>query len=450
MAKSLVDVGVVVLVLCAVLFITGFAASGEYSVVVLADPPEGGVAMGGGNYPEAANVEVEATPNAGYCFVNWTVEGVEVSSSSVYQFSATASCTLVAHFEPIPYTVGVSAKWKSNLHILPTFVVDNSKLDFVYTFGYRSDTWQLNTGLLFKDSGFTGLSLSGRGQIGPARISFGLSFDPSVARYRSAYLSAMAFIDGLGLSGRVQHSSGPTNLQSPRMHYIGTLSADPLTLTVSFQDDSTGICFKDVVARLKGLWHGNATLLFTKYGFEYVEYKARDLFSICCGISFDVSVKLTVDENEVSISPKWKDVGEGCIKVYGDVLGADNTVSGFELYGAKIRYSSDERCLKAKILYPYMEYVIALQPKKLAWAGFKGDESEYIKLGFCGSGCCGAGYSVELTSYFQPSGTLFGLSRVLANAFVPITDNFVLNVALGVNIVSGEPTLDLGWELCMP
>jgi len=234
------------------------------------------------------------------------------------------------------------------------------------------------------------------------------------------------------------------------MDYIGTLSADPLTLTVRFQDDCTGIRFKQVAARLKSLcWGicGDAMLLLTESGFEYLEFKARDLFPICCGISFDASMKFTVDEKAVSITPKWKDVGEGCIKVYGDVQWADNAVGGIELYGAKIRYRSDERCLKAKIPFPYAEFVTALQPKKLAWAGFKGDESEYVKLGFCGPANCDAGYSVDLTAYFQRSGTLFGISRVLAKAFVPITDNFVLNVAFGANIVSGEPTLDLGWEL---
>jgi len=74
-------------------------------IAVAAEPPEGGLVSGDGEYAPDDEVTVEATANPGYVFVNWTEGGATVSVNASYSFSATASRTLVANFALAPHTV---------------------------------------------------------------------------------------------------------------------------------------------------------------------------------------------------------------------------------------------------------------------------------------------------------------------------------------------------------
>jgi hypothetical protein len=71
-------------------------------VTVTAVPVLGGVVTGGGTFAQGSLATVTATPNAGFAFVNWTVNGTAVSTSSSYQFTMAGNRTLVANFAPIP------------------------------------------------------------------------------------------------------------------------------------------------------------------------------------------------------------------------------------------------------------------------------------------------------------------------------------------------------------
>ena len=76
-----------------------------YTITVTAG--SGGTVSGGGNVTHGDSVEVTATANQGYHFVNWTENGTEVSTSATYSFTATANRTLTANFaadavEPTP------------------------------------------------------------------------------------------------------------------------------------------------------------------------------------------------------------------------------------------------------------------------------------------------------------------------------------------------------------
>lgn len=77
----------------------------QYTVTADASPVEGGTVTGGGTFDEGANVSLEATPAAGYQFINWTENGVEVAASTVYDFALTGDRSLVANFELIPVKV---------------------------------------------------------------------------------------------------------------------------------------------------------------------------------------------------------------------------------------------------------------------------------------------------------------------------------------------------------
>ncbi len=70
----------------------------SYTISVTADPREGGVITGAGIYEYGASCTLTATPNENYEFINWTKNGIEVSTDATYTFIATASEEYVAHF----------------------------------------------------------------------------------------------------------------------------------------------------------------------------------------------------------------------------------------------------------------------------------------------------------------------------------------------------------------
>lgn len=74
----------------------------QYTVTATASPVEGGTITGAGTFDEGTNISLEATPEAGYQFLNWTENGLEVSASAIYDFVLTGDRNLVANFELIP------------------------------------------------------------------------------------------------------------------------------------------------------------------------------------------------------------------------------------------------------------------------------------------------------------------------------------------------------------
>lgn len=79
-----------------------FKATNVYTVTATANPAEGGVIVGDGQYNENATATLTATPNEGYRFVMWLVNGLQVSSNSIHTFTVTDNIELTAEFELIP------------------------------------------------------------------------------------------------------------------------------------------------------------------------------------------------------------------------------------------------------------------------------------------------------------------------------------------------------------
>lgn len=73
----------------------------NYTVSATANPVTGGTVTGADTYQEGATATLTATPNTGYKFVNWTKDGVEVSTEATYSFPVTENVELVANFEAI-------------------------------------------------------------------------------------------------------------------------------------------------------------------------------------------------------------------------------------------------------------------------------------------------------------------------------------------------------------
>ncbi|MDY0253561.1 MAG: FISUMP domain-containing protein [Tenuifilaceae bacterium] len=76
-----------------------------YNLTLDVNPLGTGTAIGAGSYEAGEGVALVATPEAGYQFVNWTLEGTEISTSASYTYTMPeGDVTLVANFEAIPAT----------------------------------------------------------------------------------------------------------------------------------------------------------------------------------------------------------------------------------------------------------------------------------------------------------------------------------------------------------
>ena len=233
------------------------------------------------------------------------------------------------------------------------------------------------------------------------------------------------------------------------MTYTLTMAADPFSATIVFDDVCTGIQFKEATLTMSGisLCCGvtyDAELAFNKCeGFEYLKFSINDVFPICCGISFDIAVTFTTDAKTISLTPKLASIGEACFELYADLVseGGENA----DLYLNAIRVDGWKiRCEIADC--NYVEYVSFLSPDKAEDYGyedvFEEGEFEYMKLGFCGPGCCGGTWTVDISVYFDNGDGLFGISRVKVNASVPAMENltFKLGTELPKNMFS------FGWS----
>ncbi|MFW5647534.1 MAG: S-layer homology domain-containing protein, partial [Candidatus Alkaliphilus sp. MAG34] len=77
-------------------------AEPKYTLGLKADPVSGGKVTGSGKYKEGAKIGVTASANEGYDFINWTIDGAEVSTDAVFTYTMPAKdVTLVANFKEI-------------------------------------------------------------------------------------------------------------------------------------------------------------------------------------------------------------------------------------------------------------------------------------------------------------------------------------------------------------
>ena len=77
-----------------------------------------GNTTGNGLYEQGINATVTATSRTGYKFVNWTKNGVEISTESTYSFTVTEDVELVANFAKNDVQ-SISGNEIANLKIYP-------------------------------------------------------------------------------------------------------------------------------------------------------------------------------------------------------------------------------------------------------------------------------------------------------------------------------------------
>ena len=79
-----------------------------FQVTTNCNPTEGGTASGSGLYAYGQSCTVNATPNRGYDFVNWTENGNVISTEASYTFNITSGRILTANFELQTFEVKLS------------------------------------------------------------------------------------------------------------------------------------------------------------------------------------------------------------------------------------------------------------------------------------------------------------------------------------------------------
>ncbi|MCL2290300.1 MAG: T9SS type A sorting domain-containing protein [Bacteroidetes bacterium] len=71
----------------------------EFDITLSSNPPQGGFVSGGGNYTHGETITIFAIPDSlCYTFINWSEDGVIVTTSPFYTFPVTQSRNLVANF----------------------------------------------------------------------------------------------------------------------------------------------------------------------------------------------------------------------------------------------------------------------------------------------------------------------------------------------------------------
>jgi protein involved in ribonucleotide reduction len=115
-----------------------------YAISTSGLPSDGGATSGGGTYNCGDSVQVCATPNSCYNFVNWTENGNSVSTSSCYTFTASGNRNLVANFALKTFTVAASAS--SNGSVNPSGSLtkncgDNQAFTATPNGGYAVEKW---------------------------------------------------------------------------------------------------------------------------------------------------------------------------------------------------------------------------------------------------------------------------------------------------------------------
>lgn len=345
-----------------------------------------------------------------------------------------------------------------------------------------------DTGDYAVDFGFVEQAFGLKGTFGPLTLDAGMAFNAGQTRwvcwecedldgdgiydddvatpyvltppdYKSAFLSTTLDFAGVAVGMKVEHWAYPYacpwecgTQTGSYMLYTLTLGVAPIDLAVTFEDCCSGIMFGDATLTMTGvgLCCGityDMELYFTKAGFEYVSFDVVNFFEWCCGISFDLNVEFGVDYKEVTLKPKFAGFGEGCVTIWADF----DEEGDFVFYGYKIGCSfGDCGLLEIGSYLADVEppYVDCSYPSWYIPFSRYGDE--YFKFKFCGAGCCGGTYTLDLTAWFDiaGTGTLFGLKSLRGSASIPVMSNLNATISFVLPLTTGpvSPTLDLGWK----
>ncbi|GAB4305873.1 MAG: hypothetical protein Kow0097_04830 [Candidatus Bipolaricaulota bacterium] len=199
----------------------------------------------------------------------------------------------------------------------------------------------------------------------------------------------------------------------------------PWTVTVDFGDCCSGFSFRQLSVAGKGLslccgLTYDVSLWFTKgRGLESVGFSLKDLPLFCCGLTADLSVTFAPDLKSVSLEPKWPGT-RGCLSVYGDALWENSSWNGIVLYGFRIYCWLGEVRLEAGTAFD-REKMNSVSP-----LSFRSGEWEYLGLAYRDAGCCGGDLWFNADLWFGDGAFLGGLRRLRLSLEVPVMPDLVL------------------------
>ena len=133
-----------------------YLKEGNYNVTTKANPSNGGMSGGGGTVVGGSDVEVFASPNNGYRFVNWTQNGSVVSNDTKYVIkNVKSNYDLVANFEPVSCYVKVNVNHPEGGSATSSSNVSyNGSMELLATpkSGFRFAGWYENGNKISSDS----------------------------------------------------------------------------------------------------------------------------------------------------------------------------------------------------------------------------------------------------------------------------------------------------------
>lgn len=363
-----------------------------------------------------------------------------------------------------------SGTWSSAVHLLPTVGIETE-----LTLHGQFQGWKLGgTAEYYSVDGYVWQTFDIGGGFGPLDVEWTLLFGPLAPAYLYSLGTAKLTFGGLDFTFYAAHlgpdvpgyvfTGGPTGggvavvelpLDATKLRleigfgarlaeftitYVGVgtytkaFPVDPFPGGLQFTYLKLGTTKLPLCCGVTF----DADFSFTKAGFDALTLTLRSI-PICCGISFDAAITYTTTQKSVELRPRWAGV-EGCFTVYGDPRLTGFAWDGIEIHGFKVRCEI-AACHYLELLTAFnVAQIEAILNEDI----FQGPEFEYVKLGFCGPGCCGGKYTVTFTAFFQPMGSLFGLRRLQTEAAIPLMANLTLRMTLGVT-VGGPASLALGW-----
>ena len=186
----------------------------SFTIGVTANPANAGTVSGGGTYNFGASCTVTATPHQRYEFVNWTENGVEVSTEQSYTFTVTANRNLVANFgmPMVEIRAWVNPEEAGNVSGAGTYnYVDEVTLIVVRNEDYAFQNWTEDGVVVSEEMSYTFIATENRNLVANFLYTEGIGENSIAAKVYPNPTSGEITLEGEGLSHvRIVNAYGQT------------------------------------------------------------------------------------------------------------------------------------------------------------------------------------------------------------------------------------------------
>ena len=137
----------------------------SYVISTSSNPTHGGISSGGGTFTHGSQVTLVAVSATGYKFVDWTLNGTQVSTDSTYIFNAESAGVYLANFTKKIYSVSATPSPLLGGTIIGSGSYDHGKMvNIVATpnIGWKFNNWTEGTQVYSSDSSYSFVLLKSR------------------------------------------------------------------------------------------------------------------------------------------------------------------------------------------------------------------------------------------------------------------------------------------------